>query len=226
MKQVLLVAVLCFAVAGPAFSHFDLPQNLPPEEYGTVLIDRTSTQNKVEPAVFSHSVHRRKHTCRVCHFEIEFNFKVNTTEITEAVSKGAKFCGTAGCHDGKAVFGHEEVLTACVHVRGAVPHTRRQALCAPRLVDRCVVLRRRCLQERYVVATEHTLKPQCAAPPRRHGELLEGVLQRSRLADRLSSGDGHSGEKRAPLLSEAAHSGSVVVRDGDGAGDAHLVMLF
>ena len=108
MRRAVLVLFLMIAAAGSAVAQWDLPANLPPEEYGTLLIDRTSTQHKVAPAVFSHLVHRRKHTCRVCHFELEFNFKVNTTEITEAGSKGGRFCGTAGCHDGKAVFGHDE----------------------------------------------------------------------------------------------------------------------
>ena len=108
MRQWGLVPLLLAVVAGTAAAQWQLPENLPPEEYGTLLIDRTASQHKVAPAVFSHHVHRRKHTCRVCHFELEFNFKVNTTEITEAASKGGKFCGTAGCHDGKAVFGHDE----------------------------------------------------------------------------------------------------------------------
>jgi c(7)-type cytochrome triheme protein len=108
MKQVILGVFLVLSTAGAAFPQWDLPKNLPPDEYGTVLINRTSEKNGVKPAVFSHWVHRRKHTCRVCHFEIEFNFKVNTTEITEAASKGGRYCGTSGCHDGKASFGHAE----------------------------------------------------------------------------------------------------------------------
>jgi hypothetical protein len=75
MRRMVLVLFLTVAAAGPAAAQWELPANLPPEEYGTLLIDRTSTQNKVAPAVFSHFVHRRKHTCRVCHFELEFNFK-------------------------------------------------------------------------------------------------------------------------------------------------------
>jgi c(7)-type cytochrome triheme protein len=108
MRPTLLAALLITAAAGTAPAQWTLPPNLPPEEYGTVLIDRASTQNKVASAVFSHLVHRRKHTCRVCHFELEFNFKTGTTEITEAGNKAGRFCGTAGCHDGQAVFGHDK----------------------------------------------------------------------------------------------------------------------
>ena len=85
-----------------------LPPTLPPDEYGNILINRTSVQQGVKPAVFSHWLHRMKYTCRVCHFELEFNMRVNTTEITEAANKAGRYCGAAGCHDGKTAFGHTQ----------------------------------------------------------------------------------------------------------------------
>lgn len=84
------------------------PDAPPPQEYGNLLINRTSEKNGVKAATFSHWSHRMKHTCRVCHFELEFNMKVNTTEITEAANKAGKYCGANGCHDGKAAFGHDQ----------------------------------------------------------------------------------------------------------------------
>ncbi len=84
------------------------PPPVPPEEYGNILINRTSEKNGVKAATFSHWLHRRRHTCRVCHFELEFNMKVNTTEITEEANKSGRYCGAAGCHDGSVVFGHDE----------------------------------------------------------------------------------------------------------------------
>lgn len=107
--RVVLVALLLGAAIAPfAYGYWDLPPLLPPDRYGNILINRTSTKNGVKPATFSHWIHRRKHTCRVCHFEIEFNMKKNTTAITEQGNKAGKFCGTSGCHDGKVVFGHEK----------------------------------------------------------------------------------------------------------------------
>jgi c(7)-type cytochrome triheme protein len=50
--------------------------------------------------------HRQKFTCRVCHFELKFNMLVNSTEITETANRLGRNCGTGGCHDGKAAFGH------------------------------------------------------------------------------------------------------------------------
>ncbi len=87
---------------------FDLPETLPPDEYGNILINRTSEFNRIDPVAFSHWSHRQRFTCRVCHFEIEFNMRVNTSGITEFANRAGRFCGTSGCHDGKAAFGHEK----------------------------------------------------------------------------------------------------------------------
>ena len=100
-----VVVLLLSASRGMPQTMFDLPTALPPDEYGNILINRTSS---AEAATFSHWIHRQKFTCRVCHFELEFNMLVNTTEITEAANKAGRYCGTSGCHDGKAAFGHEE----------------------------------------------------------------------------------------------------------------------
>ncbi len=101
---VLLVSLL----PNTSNAYLSLLKKLPPEEHGNILINRTSEKNGVKPATFSHWLHRTKYTCRVCHFELEFNMQANTTQITEAANKAGKFCGTAGCHDGKAAFGHEK----------------------------------------------------------------------------------------------------------------------
>ena len=104
--RVLLPGLLLLLAAGRASGNFAFPDPPPPEEFGTILIDRTSSANKVKPVSFSHWLHRQKHTCRVCHFEIQFNFQKNTTEITEQENRAGQFCGA--CHDGKQLFGHEK----------------------------------------------------------------------------------------------------------------------
>lgn len=111
-----ILAALSLMLFAPWGVHafFEMPHQLPFDEYGNILINRTSTKHDVKPATFSHWVHRRWHTCRVCHFELEFNMKVNTTEITEADNRAGRYCGASGCHDaktvvgGKTVFGHED----------------------------------------------------------------------------------------------------------------------
>lgn len=109
-----VLMLLSCSTCGPSSSHmsgsafggnkFDLWPLPPPEEYGNILIDRTSIKNDVKPATFSHWSHRKKYTCRVCHYELQFAFGINTTEITEEDNKNGLFCGA--CHDGKIVFGH------------------------------------------------------------------------------------------------------------------------
>lgn len=83
-----------------------LPKLPKPYEYGNIIINRTSEKNNVKPVVFSHWIHRRKYNCRVCHFEIEFSLKANSTEITEEKNRNGEYCGT--CHNGEIVFGHKD----------------------------------------------------------------------------------------------------------------------
>ncbi|HAR46076.1 MAG TPA: hypothetical protein DCS42_16525 [Nitrospiraceae bacterium] len=110
MKKIWTIIVSLGLLVGAvtAWAFWDLPVHPPAKEFGNFLINRTSEKNNVKPATFSHWVHRQKHTCRVCHFELDFSLKVNTTEITEAANKAGRFCGAPGCHDGKTVFGHEK----------------------------------------------------------------------------------------------------------------------
>lgn len=101
-----LVAAACLSPAPAPGEFFDLPRLPPAERYGSLLIDRLSTKKGVKPATFSHLLHRERHTCRVCHSELEFNMKLNSTEITEAANVAGRYCGA--CHDGKVAFGQEQ----------------------------------------------------------------------------------------------------------------------
>jgi c(7)-type cytochrome triheme protein len=102
-RAVLLLGLLLLAPAA-ASGNFLFPDPPPPEEYGNILINRTAETNGVKPVSFSHWQHRMKYTCRVCHFELQFNFQAGTTEITEEANRAGMFCGA--CHDGKELFGH------------------------------------------------------------------------------------------------------------------------
>lgn len=110
-QPVVWTLLLLLSVVTTAFAagFWDLPRAVPPEQYGNILINRLSEKNAVKPVSFSHWLHRRKYTCRVCHFELEFNMKSNTTEITEAANRKGQFCGNSGCHDGIKSFGHTDV---------------------------------------------------------------------------------------------------------------------
>jgi len=87
-----------------AGKYWNFPPLPLPYKYGNILIDRVSTKNGVKPVYFPHWSHRVKYTCRVCHFELDFAFDVNKTEITEEDNRNGIFCGT--CHNGKVAFGH------------------------------------------------------------------------------------------------------------------------
>jgi Class III cytochrome C family. len=76
---------------------FRLPHEPPPERFGVVLIDRATNGTDTKAVSFSHATHRVRYTCRVCHLELDFAFKRNTTEITEAANRNKQFCGA--CHD-------------------------------------------------------------------------------------------------------------------------------
>ncbi len=84
---------------------------LPPEEYGNILINRTSEQEKVLPATFSHWTHRLRYTCEVCHTELEFSMKVNSTEISHEELKNGRYCGA--CHNGTTAFSHQQDCIKC-----------------------------------------------------------------------------------------------------------------
>lgn len=83
---------------------FPLPEQPPPDRYGTLLLDSGSTRAGQKAVVFSHWRHRVKYSCRVCHFELGFALKAGETGITEEDNKNGEYCGT--CHDGTTAFGH------------------------------------------------------------------------------------------------------------------------
>ena len=93
--------------------YWDFPSLPPPHEYGNILMNRVSEKHGVKPVYFPHWSHRVKYTCRVCHFELDFEFDVNKTEIMEEDNRNGIFCGT--CHNGKTAFGHTEENCARCH---------------------------------------------------------------------------------------------------------------
>ncbi|HEB02710.1 MAG TPA: hypothetical protein ENI12_05685 [Nitrospirae bacterium] len=105
LPLVAAVALLSLVLIENAFGQFfNLPPQPPPHEYGTIVMDRTSRAAGEKPVVFSHWTHRLKYTCRVCHFELEFEFKAGATPITEEDNRNGLYCGK--CHNGYTAFGH------------------------------------------------------------------------------------------------------------------------
>jgi len=111
VKIALILGLLSSLPPAVAEGHFNLPPLPPPHAYGNILINRVSEKGGMKPVAFSHWQHRKKYTCRVCHTELEFNMKVNSTEITEAANKAGKYCGA--CHNGKIAFKHRGNCDKC-----------------------------------------------------------------------------------------------------------------
>lgn len=114
MRLALLLITLL--LAAEARANFNLPPLPPRDEYGDVIINRTSSANGQEAVIFSHWQHRIRFTCRVCHGELDFQMKVNATEISERANRQGKFCGA--CHNGKIAFRHNGNCDKC-HTGGA-----------------------------------------------------------------------------------------------------------
>lgn len=107
---ILLLGVWLLPPAAVA-SFFNLPPLPPASEFGNIIINRVSSSNGVKPVSFSHWQHRLKYTCRVCHSELGFNMRTNTTDITEIANRKGKFCGA--CHNGKIAFRHNGNCDKC-----------------------------------------------------------------------------------------------------------------
>lgn len=101
----------------PATSSFDnvfaLPELPQPSQYGNVVISRLTASSTHPPVVFSHWIHRRYYTCRVCHFELNFAMKTNGTDITEAKIRKGEYCGA--CHNDRLAFGVQEGTCSLCH---------------------------------------------------------------------------------------------------------------
>lgn len=108
---VLLAASLTLAAA-PRMP-FRLPRTPSPRLFGTLLISRATTGTPSKSVVFPHWKHRAKYTCRVCHLELDFALRTNTTEITEDANREGRYCGA--CHNGRIAFAlaEEENCTRC-----------------------------------------------------------------------------------------------------------------
>ena len=101
MKNYGLLVVICIlGILGmfPLDSNANAKKS---HEFGNVVLDEMVRNKGQMPVVFRHWNHRAKHSCRLCHVDIEFEMN-GTTEIMEEDNKDGRYCGT--CHNGKEVF--------------------------------------------------------------------------------------------------------------------------
>ncbi len=71
--------------------------------YGTVVMDQFTKTKEIRPVIFRHWVHRSKHTCRLCHTDLEFEMKAGATEVREEDNQAGRYCGA--CHNNIEAFG-------------------------------------------------------------------------------------------------------------------------
>ncbi len=81
-------------------------RRLPPHEYGSLEMVRSTSDKTLPSALFRHWTHRAKHSCRLCHIDIGFAMEAGQTIITEGDNREGRFCGT--CHNGKEAFAPTE----------------------------------------------------------------------------------------------------------------------
>lgn len=91
-----LMATISFC---PADSSAEMKKSF---EYGDISLGNSSRGSSTMPVIFRHWVHRAKHSCRLCHVDLEFAMAVGKTGITEEDNKSGRYCGT--CHNGKEAF--------------------------------------------------------------------------------------------------------------------------
>jgi len=112
MKKWFVIALLVPVVASFAFAQTGTKKRRPlPYEYGGVVIKNFSSGAGVSPVQFDHWLHRAKYTCRLCHVDIGFAMKANTTGIKAADNMKGYYCGT--CHNGKMTHGDRKIFEAC-----------------------------------------------------------------------------------------------------------------
>lgn len=110
-KTALILLLLLNIPIGAMAGGWQLPQLPAAESYGNILMDSVSSANGAKPVAFSHWIHRRKFTCRVCHSELGFFMEKGGTEITETANREGSFCGA--CHNGKTSFALEGNCNRC-----------------------------------------------------------------------------------------------------------------
>lgn len=97
--------------------------NGPADEYGDLILDRRAARLNSKPVRFSHSKHRKRFTCGVCHTELEFSLELDGTEITRSDYLEGRYCGA--CHNGKVAFSTEYACDAC-HMTAAYKLKRQE----------------------------------------------------------------------------------------------------
>lgn len=111
MKRWMVIFVVLLA-AGTAFAAGGVKKRrVLANEYGRVVIGNYSAKAGLAPVTFDHWIHRSRFTCRVCHVDIGFGMKANSTQIKAADNMKGYYCGS--CHNGRMVVDGRKLFAAC-----------------------------------------------------------------------------------------------------------------
>lgn len=113
-ERSIFLIVLAFAVlllGSYASAQIYLPKAPPePSAYGRVIL-QSHVASSPGPVVFDHWLHRSKYTCRLCHVDVGFAMRANTTGISASTNREGFHCGA--CHDGKRVIEGKTIFASC-----------------------------------------------------------------------------------------------------------------
>ncbi len=74
-------------------------------EYGDVVLNRRAEAEGMPPVIFPHWFHRIRFRCKVCHFELGFEMRAGSNDVTMQDIIDGRFCGM--CHNGEIAWGTE-----------------------------------------------------------------------------------------------------------------------
>ena len=72
-------------------------------EYGDVVMNRQSDRLGVRPVIFSHTFHRMRFRCKVCHGESGFKLRAGANSVSMLDIVDGRYCGS--CHNGTVAWG-------------------------------------------------------------------------------------------------------------------------
>ncbi len=109
---IILLLLLVLAFASAAMAQAGMKKKRPlPYDYGKVIINNYSEKEGLAPVVFDHWVHRSKFTCRLCHVDVAFAMKADSTGIKASDNMHGYYCGTY--HNGKLIIDGKTVFESC-----------------------------------------------------------------------------------------------------------------
>lgn len=131
-RRLLLAAATLLVAVGFLILTVGYERQIARAEYGDVVINNYSDAAGMRPVVFPHWFHRIRFRCKVCHGDLDFEFKAGGNQINMLKIFDGEFCGA--CHNGEIAWGVENCILCHSGVPGMstrVHHSTADRLVAP-----------------------------------------------------------------------------------------------